>query len=161
MPPACSATAQSRPDCLGETEIVSFEPEELFGTKLRALLQLRKNRDLFDLFEGLKQLNLDRGKLLTCFDHYLEIEGTPIHRAAAEKRMLQKPERSLTEILIRFCRLESISMNQKPCEHLQWCGMSSLSVSSARRGSFRRRSLMTSGGNDFQDFCDEGRAGGE
>ena len=97
MPPACSATAQSRPDCLGETEIVSFEPEELFGTKLRALLQRRKNRDLFDLYEGLKQLNLDRGKLLTCFDHYLEIEGTPIHRAAAEKRMLQKPERSLTE----------------------------------------------------------------
>lgn len=31
----------------GETQIASFEPEELFGTKLRALLQRRKNRDLF------------------------------------------------------------------------------------------------------------------
>ena len=81
----------------GETEIFSFVPEELFGTKLRALLQRRKNRDLFDLYEGLKQLNLDRGKLLTCFDHYPELEGTPIHRAAAEERMLQKLERSLTE----------------------------------------------------------------
>lgn len=29
----------------GRTEIVSFHPEELFGTKLRALLQRRKNRD--------------------------------------------------------------------------------------------------------------------
>jgi len=29
--------------------IVSFEPEELFGTKLRALLQRRQGRDLFDL----------------------------------------------------------------------------------------------------------------
>ncbi len=37
-----------------KTEIVSFEPEELFATKLRALLQRRKNRDLFDLHEGLK-----------------------------------------------------------------------------------------------------------
>lgn len=81
----------------GETEIVSFEAEELFGTKLRALLQRRKNRDLFDLYEGLKQLTLDRGKLLRCFDHYLALEGTPIHRAAAEERMLLKLERSLTE----------------------------------------------------------------
>jgi predicted nucleotidyltransferase component of viral defense system len=81
----------------GKAEIVSFEPEELFGTKLRALLQRRKNRDLFDLYEGLKQLKLDRGKVVTCFDHYLELEGTPIHRAAAEERMLRKLERSLTE----------------------------------------------------------------
>ncbi|MBZ0187859.1 MAG: nucleotidyl transferase AbiEii/AbiGii toxin family protein, partial [Candidatus Obscuribacterales bacterium] len=36
-----------------QTEIASFEPEELFGTKLRALLQRRKNHDLFDLNEGL------------------------------------------------------------------------------------------------------------
>ena len=36
----------------GETEIASFESEEIFGTKLRALLQRRKNRDLFDLHHG-------------------------------------------------------------------------------------------------------------
>ena len=81
----------------GKAEIASFEPEELFGTKLRALLQRRKNRDLFDLYEGLKLPHLDRGKLLTCFDHYLKLEGTPIHRAAAEERMLQKLQRSLIE----------------------------------------------------------------
>ncbi len=34
------------------TDIASYQPEELFGTKLRALLQRRKNRDLFDLNEG-------------------------------------------------------------------------------------------------------------
>lgn len=37
-------------------EIVSFSPEELLGTKLRALLQRRKNRDLFDLYHGLEQV---------------------------------------------------------------------------------------------------------
>lgn len=80
-----------------KTEILSFEPEELFGTKLRALLQRRKNRDLFDLHEGLKQLSMDPGKLIACFEHYLALEGKPISRAIAERRMLEKLRRSLTE----------------------------------------------------------------
>jgi predicted nucleotidyltransferase component of viral defense system len=79
------------------TEIVSFQPEELFGTKLRALLQRRQGRDLFDLHEGLKQLGLDPGKLIACLEHYLELEGHPISRAEAEQRMLEKLTRSLTE----------------------------------------------------------------
>jgi len=81
----------------GETEIIAFTPEELFGTKLRALLQRRKNRDLFDLYHGLSQLNLNLEKVIACFDHYLAHEGTPISRAIAEQRMLLKLTRSLTE----------------------------------------------------------------
>jgi predicted nucleotidyltransferase component of viral defense system len=80
-----------------KTEIASFEPEELFGTKLRAFLQRRKSRDLFDLNEGLKQLELDPKKLIACFDHHLALEGNPISRAEAEQRMLEKLTRSLTE----------------------------------------------------------------
>lgn len=78
-------------------DVVSFEPEELFGTKLRALLQRNKNRDLFDLNEGLLQLGLDRDKVLACFHHYLDQEGHPISRANAEERMLKKLNQSLTE----------------------------------------------------------------
>lgn len=81
----------------GNAEIVSFQPEELFGTKLRALLQRRKNRDLFDLHLGLSQLDLEKDKLIACFDHYLALEGKPISRAIAEQRMLEKLTRSLTE----------------------------------------------------------------
>lgn len=80
-----------------KTEIASFEPEELFGTKLRALLQRRKNRDLFDLHHGLEQMALDPDKLIACFDYYLKLEGKPITRAAAEQRMLVKLTHSLTE----------------------------------------------------------------
>lgn len=79
------------------SQIVSFEPEELFGTKLRALLQRRKNRDLFDLHHGLLQLEMDPGKVVACMDHYLALEGHPISRAEAEERMLRKLTRSLTE----------------------------------------------------------------
>jgi hypothetical protein len=78
-------------------DFVSFEPEELFGTKLRALLQRRQGRDLFDLNEGLKQLGLNAGKVIACFEHYLESEGHSISRAEAEQRMLEKLTRSLTE----------------------------------------------------------------
>lgn len=81
----------------GTTEIASFEPEEVFGTKLRALLQRRKNRDLFDLHHGLEQLAMDPDKLIACFDHYLALEGRPITRAMAEQRMLEKLTRSLIE----------------------------------------------------------------
>jgi hypothetical protein len=64
---------------------------------LRALLQRRKNRDLFDLHAGLQQLSLDLEKMLAAFDHYLALEGKPITRAIAEQRMLEKLTRSLTE----------------------------------------------------------------
>lgn len=81
----------------GETGIVTFAPEELFGTKLRALLQRRKNRDLFDLQHGLDQLGLDADRVIAAFDHYLTQEETVITRAHAEQRMLEKLTRSLTE----------------------------------------------------------------
>jgi predicted nucleotidyltransferase component of viral defense system len=81
----------------GKAEIASFEPEELFGTKLRALLQRRRNRDLFDLHQGLEQLSLAPEKVIACFDHYLALEDKPISRAMAEQRMLEKLTRSLTE----------------------------------------------------------------
>lgn len=80
-----------------KADLVSFQPEELFGTKLRALLQRHKNRDLFDLNEGLLRLDLDRDRLIACLNHHLELEGHPISRANAEERMLKKLERSLTE----------------------------------------------------------------
>jgi len=81
----------------GKADVRSFTPEELFGTKLRALLQRRKNRDLFDLHHGLTQLSLDSEKLIASFEHYLALEGNLISRAMAEQRMLQKLTRSLTE----------------------------------------------------------------
>ena len=83
--------------CDTEAEIASFEPEELFATKLRALLQMRKGRDLFDLNQGLTQLPMNPNKLVACLEHYLALRGTPISRAVAEQRMLEKVNRSLTD----------------------------------------------------------------
>lgn len=81
----------------GSADILSFTPNELFATKLRALLQRQKGRDLFDLHEGLQQLDLDAARLVTCFSRYMDDGGTPVSRANAEETMLQKLRRSLTD----------------------------------------------------------------
>ena len=88
-----------------KSSVSSYVPEELFATKLRALLQRRKNRDLFDLHKGLSQLSLDLERLIACFEHYLALEGTEITRARAEQRMLEKLRRSLTEDIAPLLRV--------------------------------------------------------
>ena len=45
----------------------------------------------------MNELSLDPSKLIECFEHYLRLEGTPISRANAERRMLEKLSRSLAE----------------------------------------------------------------
>jgi predicted nucleotidyltransferase component of viral defense system len=84
----------------GRSAVVSFEPEELFGTKLRALLQRRKGRDLFDLHVGFRQLALDSSRVRHAFEHYIAQDGSSISRANAEERMLGKLTRSLTEDIV-------------------------------------------------------------
>jgi predicted nucleotidyltransferase component of viral defense system len=106
----------------GEAEIVSFEPEELFGTKLRALLQRRKNRDLFDLHHGFDQLGMDRDKLIACFDHYLALEGKPITRAVAEQRMLKSSRAASLRTLRHYCRSVSVSTTTMRCRLLSAYG---------------------------------------
>lgn len=80
-----------------KVNVTAFEPEEIFGSKLHALLQRRKNRDLFDMHEGLCRLSLDRDKVISCFTHYMMLEGNLISRAVAEQRMLQKLDSNLTD----------------------------------------------------------------
>lgn len=55
----------------GSAEINTFMTEELLGTKLRALYQRSKGRDLFDLWLALTQLPLDTGQILEAFRHYI------------------------------------------------------------------------------------------
>lgn len=52
--------------------IVSYQLEELLGTKLRALYQRRKGRDLFDLYWAYQNTKIDTGKLITCYNEYMK-----------------------------------------------------------------------------------------
>ncbi len=55
----------------GEADILTFQPEELLATKLRALYQRSKGRDLFDLWLGLTVLGADPERIVAGFHHYM------------------------------------------------------------------------------------------
>ncbi len=55
----------------GECMINTYYIEELLGTKLRALYQRRKGRDLFDLDLAVSKLDIDIPKLIQCYKEYI------------------------------------------------------------------------------------------
>ncbi|MBL7885875.1 MAG: nucleotidyl transferase AbiEii/AbiGii toxin family protein [Flavobacterium sp.] len=55
----------------GNCMINTYQVEELLGTKLRALYQRRKGRDLFDLNLALSNLEIDTDKLIQCYKEYI------------------------------------------------------------------------------------------
>jgi len=55
----------------GEADIPTFEPTELLATKLRALYQRSKGRDLFDLWLGLTILKADPAEIVAGLNHYM------------------------------------------------------------------------------------------
>ena len=77
----------------GKADIVTFSREEILATKLRALLQRDKGRDLVDLAHAVATLkDLDAAKVVTLFGKYLKDGGQAISRAEAEQRMWEKLE---------------------------------------------------------------------
>ena len=90
-PPASVPYAVENPWFTGSTKIATFSPEELLATKLRALLQRDKGRDLFDLDHALNTLpGLDIDHVISLFTRYLARTEQVIGRPEAEKRMLEK-----------------------------------------------------------------------
>jgi predicted nucleotidyltransferase component of viral defense system len=59
----------------GRADVQTYQPEELLATKLRALYQRRKGRDLYDLWLALTSLALDDERLIECFERYLAEGG--------------------------------------------------------------------------------------
>lgn len=75
----------------GSADVPTYELEELLGTKLRALYQRKKGRDLFDLSEALTQITgLDTGKVVACFMRYLENDGRRITCTEFEENLAEK-----------------------------------------------------------------------
>ena len=55
----------------GSCRVTTYYLEELLGTKLRALYQRRKGRDLFDLWKALSTQNLNTEDIIRCFREYI------------------------------------------------------------------------------------------
>jgi predicted nucleotidyltransferase component of viral defense system len=77
----------------GSADIPTFSNEELLATKLRALLQRNKGRDLIDLSHALAIFKeLDAEKTVALLGRYLALTDLSISRAQAEQRMFAKLE---------------------------------------------------------------------
>ncbi len=69
----------------GEAEVLTFQTAELIATKIRALYQRSKGRDLFDLWLALVDLEVRADDILAAFDPYRP-EGLTAARAVANLR---------------------------------------------------------------------------
>ena len=62
----------------GSCEITTYKLEELLGTKMRALYQRKKGRDLFDLAYALENADINADEVVRCYRRYIEfVAGTP------------------------------------------------------------------------------------
>ena len=74
----------------GKTTIATYSLEELMGTKLRALFQRRKGRDLFDIWYVLSQGLVDIKKVVAIFHAYNAYNGIKITNKLFRENMLNK-----------------------------------------------------------------------
>ena len=59
----------------GACTVKTFRAEELLGTKMRALYQRKKGRDLFDLHYALTHADVDCAAVRRCFERYIEFSA--------------------------------------------------------------------------------------
>lgn len=74
----------------GSTKIISYHLEEMVATKLRALYQRRKGRDLFDLWLVLKNNLVNIDHVINIFMKYCEKDKMSMSRALFEQSLLEK-----------------------------------------------------------------------
>jgi len=74
----------------GKCQVTTYTLEELLATKLRALYQRRKGRDLFDLWLGISEKKANAGRIIHVFKQYMETEGQPVETMHYEKNLQEK-----------------------------------------------------------------------
>jgi predicted nucleotidyltransferase component of viral defense system len=82
----------------GETNIPTYDLNELAATKLRALYQRKKGRDLFDMELFLNQEGVKAQEVVEIFTFYLKQENKTITRAVYEENLFEKMK---SEIFLR------------------------------------------------------------
>jgi len=74
----------------GACEVSTYTLDELLGTKMRALYQRKKGRDLFDLAIALEKAAVDPDRVVAAFSEYMTRDGHRATRAQFEKNIEAK-----------------------------------------------------------------------
>jgi predicted nucleotidyltransferase component of viral defense system len=93
----------------GDCNITTYHLDELLGTKLRALYQRRKGRDLFDLYKALstKEVNIDN--IIQCYRRYMDFV---VDKSPTQKEYLLNMEQKMTDEEF----LDDINLLMRPSE---------------------------------------------
>ncbi|MDE6768172.1 MAG: nucleotidyl transferase AbiEii/AbiGii toxin family protein [Muribaculaceae bacterium] len=78
----------------GQCEITTYKLNELLGTKLRALYQRRKGRDLFDLYVALTKADVNIDEILRCYNRYMEFS---VAQPPTKKQFLLNMEEKMSD----------------------------------------------------------------
>lgn len=79
----------------GACHITTYQLEELLGTKLRALYQRRKGRDLYDIYKALVQVpDMNKDALLQCYHAYMDFV---VDEPPTQKLYLQNMEAKMKD----------------------------------------------------------------
>jgi predicted nucleotidyltransferase component of viral defense system len=79
----------------GNCNVTTYKLEELLGTKIRALYQRRKGRDLYDLYKALSQFpNIDEKNILECYKVYMQFV---VKQPPTKKQYLQNLEAKIQD----------------------------------------------------------------
>ncbi|KAA6339070.1 hypothetical protein EZS27_012964 [termite gut metagenome] len=90
----------------GDCRITTYQLDELIGTKLRALYQRKKGRDLFDLQRALENQNLNPDNVIKCYRNYIsfsdgESPSKVIYLANMEEKIKEEIFLNDTQALLR------------------------------------------------------------
>jgi predicted nucleotidyltransferase component of viral defense system len=78
----------------GQCNITGYEIEELLGTKLKALYQRKKGRDLFDLYWALTHLDIDTKKVIHCYNVHMQ---NAVDKPPTQKQFLANMNEKMTD----------------------------------------------------------------
>jgi predicted nucleotidyltransferase component of viral defense system len=78
-----------------EAGVSTFHLDELLGTKLRALYQRRRGRDLFDLWDARRRGDVNPTRVIEVFQAYLRAAKLRITRAEFERNLAAKARNRL------------------------------------------------------------------
>ncbi len=76
----------------GTADLQVYELDELLGTKMRALYQRKKGRDLFDLWIAMQSEHANSKRVVECFQRYMEHDSATVSRAEFEANLAAKLE---------------------------------------------------------------------
>ncbi|MCF8330365.1 MAG: nucleotidyl transferase AbiEii/AbiGii toxin family protein [Crocinitomicaceae bacterium] len=103
----------------GKTNILTYDVNELLGTKLRALYQRKKGRDLFDLDYSRLNMKLDMDKIIESFNAYMKFSVNSIPTKRQFILNLEEKEQDQNFLMDMDGLIRSgISYNQK--EAFEW-----------------------------------------